>query len=346
MKERDITLDLAKGLLIIFVVLGHALQFSFGKEYIISEQFFDNIVFKSIYSFHMPLFMLISGYLFYNSNKKNFGILAKSKLIAIGIPMLSFILICDSYRPVIHIIHKDFVGVFTSYIRSVFCGMTMWFLFSILLNAFIVAVITRVARKKYVQYIIMLLLCIGSMFVPDTILLGVHKFMFPFFCIGYILKENEIALYSCSSNKYLLLSLTILSICAIAWFDKDTYIYTTGFCITKNYEYQLFIDIKRMIIALITSYTFMQYVRLLSNYSANGVVNSILIRLGQISLFIYGFQSFVYGFYFNAFSYLKINISFNYFVPTLYAVCLIVAAVILYRNLNKNKITRMLFLGK
>ena len=87
--NRDTTLDIAKGLLIILVVLGHAIQYSFGTEYTQSREFFSNIVFKTIYSFHMPLFMLISGYLFHNSNKKDFKTLMVSKLIAIGIPMIS-----------------------------------------------------------------------------------------------------------------------------------------------------------------------------------------------------------------------------------------------------------------
>lgn len=93
MKTRDTTLDFAKGFLIILVVLGHSIQFSLGPDWLESKQFFDNVVFKTIYSFHMPLFMLISGYLFYYSNKKNLRTLMISKLKAIGIPMLSFVLL-------------------------------------------------------------------------------------------------------------------------------------------------------------------------------------------------------------------------------------------------------------
>ena len=95
MKERNTTLDLAKGILIIFVVLGHAIQYSGNGNWEDSQLFFDDIVFRAIYSFHMPLFMMISGYLFYSSNKKDFKPLMISKLRAIGIPLLVFTLLMN-----------------------------------------------------------------------------------------------------------------------------------------------------------------------------------------------------------------------------------------------------------
>jgi fucose 4-O-acetylase-like acetyltransferase len=53
-KNRDSFLDIAKGLAIILVVLGHVIQGS-------SEQFDDLLWFRVIYSFHMPLFVFLSG---------------------------------------------------------------------------------------------------------------------------------------------------------------------------------------------------------------------------------------------------------------------------------------------
>ena len=69
MKERNTTLDLAKGILIILVVLGHAIQYSGNGNWEDSQLFFDDIVFRAIYSFHMPLFYFASG-LFFKTNLK------------------------------------------------------------------------------------------------------------------------------------------------------------------------------------------------------------------------------------------------------------------------------------
>jgi fucose 4-O-acetylase-like acetyltransferase len=52
--NRDAFLDIAKGLAIILVVIGHVIQGS-------SEKFDDLLWFRVIYSFHMPLFVFLSG---------------------------------------------------------------------------------------------------------------------------------------------------------------------------------------------------------------------------------------------------------------------------------------------
>ena len=83
--NRDKNLDLYKGVLIILVILGHALQFGFGPQYRFSELFYDDFMFRAIYTFHMPLFMTISGFLFYYSNSKSYQSVILSKIKYIGI---------------------------------------------------------------------------------------------------------------------------------------------------------------------------------------------------------------------------------------------------------------------
>lgn len=65
-EQRNLLVDCIKGGAIILVVLGHCIQFMGPSSY----NFFDNFRFKSIYSFHMPLFMAVSGYLFSVTIKK------------------------------------------------------------------------------------------------------------------------------------------------------------------------------------------------------------------------------------------------------------------------------------
>ena len=63
MERRNQQLDIVKGFAIVLVVLGHAIQYTYRD--------FDNLfVFRLIYSFHMPLFMFVSGMLVqFNRNK-------------------------------------------------------------------------------------------------------------------------------------------------------------------------------------------------------------------------------------------------------------------------------------
>lgn len=56
MTKRITYLDSLKAILILLVILGHAVQFN-------TEEYETNPLFQFIYSFHMPLFLFISGYL-------------------------------------------------------------------------------------------------------------------------------------------------------------------------------------------------------------------------------------------------------------------------------------------
>lgn len=57
MKERLTYIDCLKGFLILLVVLGHVVQKMFRPE-----TFDDNLLFRMIYSFHMPAFFMVSGF--------------------------------------------------------------------------------------------------------------------------------------------------------------------------------------------------------------------------------------------------------------------------------------------
>lgn len=79
---RDNTIDALRGFAILLVVLGHCIQYSI-------VDFDSNMLFNIIYSFHMPLFMFISGYVSYFSNEKiifNF----KKRSILLLVPFFSW----------------------------------------------------------------------------------------------------------------------------------------------------------------------------------------------------------------------------------------------------------------
>ena len=65
--RRDYFIDFAKGISILLVLWGHCIQYMSAG----TVDFFEDNAFKVIYSFHMPLFMLLSGYVSYwGRNKK------------------------------------------------------------------------------------------------------------------------------------------------------------------------------------------------------------------------------------------------------------------------------------
>lgn len=62
--ERNNQIDISKGIAIILMILGHS---------IILTDNFTNYFFKLIFSFHMPLFFLFSGYYFRTDRGGVFG---------------------------------------------------------------------------------------------------------------------------------------------------------------------------------------------------------------------------------------------------------------------------------
>ena len=65
-KERNPYLDFMRGIAIFLMLWGHCVQYCIPQE----MDFFENVVFKTIYSFHMPLFAMISGYICHISLEK------------------------------------------------------------------------------------------------------------------------------------------------------------------------------------------------------------------------------------------------------------------------------------
>lgn len=85
MKQRIYALDNVKGFLILLVVLGHCIQFT-------TDGFDQVLLFRIIYSFHMPLFMWVSGFVNYQDNNGGIGIL-KRRAVQLVLPFLSWTLL-------------------------------------------------------------------------------------------------------------------------------------------------------------------------------------------------------------------------------------------------------------
>ena len=69
-KNRELLPDILRGFAIVLVVLGHCIQEGSGEQFKLDTMYFNDKVYQFIYSFHMPLFMLISGYFAWDSMEK------------------------------------------------------------------------------------------------------------------------------------------------------------------------------------------------------------------------------------------------------------------------------------
>lgn len=339
--KRNNTLDVLKGLLIIFVVLGHSLQYGFGVDYYSSGSYYDDFLFRAIYCFHMPLFMFISGYLFYYTNQKPLSQVLTSKVLAIGIP---FFIYCS----ILYFLWYKINHLNTFYFSSYFWSFksNLWFLSSLLLYYIIVAFITRVYQSSSFYLIITLIvICVCFLFIPDDIVNGTHKYVFVFFLFGFFLNNNFGKIVNKLKTPVVFMVLTGLFVISINIYDSRMMIYEGGFCIFVDgqiYYTQLYTDIVRFIIGAISSCWFVVVISyLVKKYK---IIVPIFAYFGRHTLAIYGIQSVLF-LLLSEYNYIW-DLPHCYLISFLLCVGVLLVCELSIYLFNRNNVFKLLFLGK
>ncbi len=89
MKERYQWIDIAKGIGILLVVVGHATSIYMDKGMYLKSILYRNL-YQYIYSFHMPMFIMISGLLSGRKSIESKRYEIKRNIVAYGIPYIVF----------------------------------------------------------------------------------------------------------------------------------------------------------------------------------------------------------------------------------------------------------------
>lgn len=342
--ERSELIDVLKGSAITLVVLGHSIQYGYGLDYFEKDSFYDNYVFRAIYTFHMPLFMLISGYLFVRSNRKELVHVICNKVNYIGVPYLfyySLLYFLWWYSSQLDAFY------FSDYLMKLQGQVWLWFLSSLMLNCFLISFSSHLLGN-YVSIWLSMILVLFFFLVPNTILPDTHKYMFTFFSIGYycerniqqfVIKLKKIRIWFC------LLFLFLLS---LFFYDKDLMIYKGGYCIIDNSHIitqQLNKDIVRYLVGLVATCCFVGFVEIFV-MRVRFFCNFLCI-LGQHTLAIYCMQSVFFVFisiYMDKIYFLHENMFFMW--PFVLCCLVLMLCEILIFCFKRNIVTKRLFLGK
>lgn len=162
--SRILWVDSGKGILIILVILGHAIQTVF------SEACFDNRLWCFIYSFHMPCFFALSG-MFAKKNIdciNSLGKLVFRRFLQLYVPMICWQIINNLTPP-----HLSSVILSYRTIISYFDCCSFWFLFALFYISVLAAVVEYIASKiKIPSLFLHILLFIILM---SVVTLGHHK---------------------------------------------------------------------------------------------------------------------------------------------------------------------------
>ena len=344
LQKRNIYIDILKAFAIICVVCGHCIQYGSGADYLSQCLFFDNVIFKVIYSFHMPLFMLISGYLFaYSVNKTNWLQLIYSRVKTLVIPIMIWSIIPLVLSLVTMFRNNELVSLFLVIKKYVSISLgNLWFLWAIFWCSLIVTLVRRFFKDSMIIYIVGMLL---TFIVPDALGCHMYKFMYPFFVIGYFYNKNngKEKLKSIYENKAVLLISGGVFIALLLLFNYDSYIYTSGYYILKeNVIKQLYNDIYRFVIGLEGSIFIMLIFNTTIRYF-NDTFTRIMCWIGRNTLGIYIVSGFV-------FSYLLKRIAqnlttINYVAMVVEIIVILFFSLICTEIIKKSKLLNKFLLG-
>ncbi|WP_338781316.1 acyltransferase family protein [Metabacillus sp. FJAT-52054] len=194
MKTRDSYFDNAKFLLIILVVFGHLIRSFIDNNDVMLH------IYKFIYTFHMPAFILVSGYFAKGFRKEGYvGKIAK-KLI---VPYLIFQGIYSVYYYLIQ--KQDKIEL-----NPLDPQWSLWFLLSLFFWNLMLFLFTKTNWKNALALSFLLGIGIGYVdFANNFLSIGRTFVFFPLFLIGYYMKRDHF--YKLTSVKGRTISLLFLA---------------------------------------------------------------------------------------------------------------------------------------
>lgn len=313
--KRNIIVDVLRGIAVVAVLLGHAIQ----RGFIVNYE--NKIIFKIIYSFHMPLFMLLSGYALHRYTKKWDSSFLKKRFLRLIIPTIVWSYIIYFMRSFNFVGIKEFV-VFQDTVLDYTKALALhpdfiiWFLYIVFLCDVIFFIQNKIMKNKNEKLSILITIAVAILlFIIPNNNFGIPrlKIYFPIFSLGYYVSK-----YSDAIIKYLKFMIVPSVVIYLALFSRY------NVAIDNVYIYYLI-----SISAIIIIYNLVTWIKVESIYK-------FFAFFGKYSLEIYLCQC------------VCLNIGFG--LGLLRAITIFITAttisVILAKLTNKSNITKLLLYGK
>lgn len=175
--KRIAYIDFLKAFAIATVLLGHSV------EQLSGDAFWDHPIWAFLYSFHMPLFMFVSGLFFNSSLRKDFRTVLGGKLVQLGIPSVSAFLVglaimkISGVTAIADLCEVSFAGFMNSvwFLKCLFfCIVIMWPTVKVLRHDVLAAAIASAA----------------ALLIPGGDVVNLN-FMLPCFCLGFVCGNRE-----------------------------------------------------------------------------------------------------------------------------------------------------------
>ncbi len=329
--KRIIPLDLAKGICIILVVIGHYCPENSPDWYV--------WIHDLIYSFHMPLFMFASGYLYMATWKnESYGNFLLKKIKRIIVPYLTVSVLVVTLKllsqNVAYIENPVTWKTYLAILYSPSAAVFFWFIWALFIIFMIVPLfVTKTSRL--ILFFLSIILRILPFPLPEIFCLPNTKNMLVYFMLGVILVDHKALL-----NISLKIPSTIIYILFIGLFYLST-------SFAPNTQAEIFVNIVTEIIPFLGIYSVCRLSVSISHIK--GYVTDWLLIAGVNSFIIYLLHTTFMGFV-KAIIYKLpgLAVTQNQFVFISVAAVIIITGIVIPVLLNnwflrKNKVLSFLF---
>lgn len=269
-QKRDVYFDSLKFVLIALVVIGHVIERN-------RESPFCLALYNTIYLFHMPLFVFVSGYFSkkYSDNKKT---------------LKTLLLLIESLL-VFQLLHKlpSLINGKESVLSViVFPAWTIWYLYSLIAWKIIVYITPPDWLRHYKAVLLLTFtVCLSAGFIPIGSTLSFQRTMvfMPFFFLGYYCGRGVIDFRKFSLIKTLSILILLSAFIGMLFINRNLDFILYG---SSPYQYDVLLSLTircvHLVSALITGMAVISLTRPMpEKYN----------RIGRSTLFIYLYHSFV-----------------------------------------------------
>jgi fucose 4-O-acetylase-like acetyltransferase len=323
MKDRIQSLDAIKAFAIFLVVLGHMLQ-----KCVLNAD--DNYLFKLIYSFHMPLFIFISGFVSFRNDGLKDKYLS-NKFIGLILPYFSWMLV------------EIFISLFNSKIDFkaklieflLYPDNGLWFLWVLFWMQCILYICFKVSKKHYFLLLALFYLIYFSVVflsgIDNVFCVKTFAFLFPIFMLGFICNKYIIYYKRIISKWWLFFP--VLLVLSYFWHrtEKINIPNVALNPVLLTYLYKTLIGL----IGIIVSFGF---------FSMFNNFNKMLLMAGRNTLPIYAMNFILINWVGFVLFYFQ-NIIMFYLAMVFITLLIIVCSLSVDFYLKKNKILGLLFFG-
>ena len=318
--------DVLKGLAIFFVAYMHCLECVKG-QYFGEPGIMEDRLFAFVLSFHMPVFMMMSGFFSGSLKKQSVGYLLKRRFIPILVPLILWTGLSSIWHP--------------TWKLNLVYGVEYWFLNCVLVIYFLFFFIRFIPER--LEGVFCIILCAVTMLTSKFTYAHVNS-MIPFFCLGYFIKKYYEVIRK-KSKHICWVSFLVFCVMSVFWDIKWT-IYLTPIHLLSNSPQEIVHIVYRLIIGASGALFLFTLCNLIYNSIKQSKITKWLEWMGKYTLAIYIIHYFFYWVYFLPSCATGIIFIDDYLITPLYTAVLILLCALIIRIVKTNKYFAYAIIGE